>query len=279
MPPPTPEPPVNFIVITSASAIHHAADRQHGVRDRRSLRHPAAERMAGRGKGVSSCSRRTDGIWWPSRRPACRRRGKASAASASVPNGTFGQAGCASGRVYSAIEREVARRLLAAKLLHAYNSWNSARTRNSCALRKWIREIRLAHAGNCSGEAPAERGDRSGNTEGKLVLRVFERKPGPRWCARVSAWPLTSAHCRVRRDRLRGTPANYDNGSSRTGSCSRNRRPPQSRIQRRPPRLPLPACRPEALHLFRASMSSRESLPGTACHLTGAAPPTAKFSI
>ena len=40
----------------------------------------------------------------------------------------LGQAGCASGPVCSAIVREAARRLLAGKLPHAYNSRNRART-------------------------------------------------------------------------------------------------------------------------------------------------------
>ena len=58
------------------------------------------------------------------------------------------QSGCASGRICSAIEREVARRLLARKFLHAYNSRNRARTRNS----------KYSHRGHCvSIEVPEGR--------------------------------------------------------------------------------------------------------------------------
>ena len=61
--------------------VHHAANCQHRVGDRRCLRHPAAERTAGRGKGICSCLRRTGGIWLPRRLPAFRTPGKARGAS------------------------------------------------------------------------------------------------------------------------------------------------------------------------------------------------------
>ncbi len=88
-----------------------------------------------------SCSRHTDGTSWRSNPRASRRQGRVAGEKFSARIETSPQPGCASGQFCSAIEREVARRLLAGKISHAYNSRNRARTRNSLPRFLNVREV------------------------------------------------------------------------------------------------------------------------------------------